>query len=119
MAVIETLDSAFRYLELYKGSISDGESNGEGNNTGYKSSSVSNNGGLINFSGVSGERGHGGGESSYCSSVLGVEFRLGNYSWGAEGGLGLRRRGGEGRSACNNGSEDKGDGLEGLHVGVV
>jgi len=104
-------------LGLDESSISDGEANSQGDNTCYKSSSVSNNSALVNFGGVCGKRSDGSGESSDGSDVFGV-LDLTKGFWKLAGSKGLHSRclghdGGEGRGASHkDGDKEK---LESLH----
>mmetsp|Transcript_5568 Transcript_5568/g.12686 ORF Transcript_5568/g.12686 Transcript_5568/m.12686 type:complete len:90 (-) Transcript_5568:228-497(-) len=57
-------------LWLDKGSVSNSKSNSERNNTGNKSSTVSDDDTLIDISGVGGKRSHGSGEGSNGGGIV-------------------------------------------------
>jgi hypothetical protein len=103
------------YLKLDKSSVSNGETNRQGNNAGNQTSTVSNYGGLINLGGVGGNRGKGSGERGKGSSALVLFGGLGHLAGGQglEGNLARGGGRGKGRSAReHSGEENK---LVGLH----
>ena len=107
-------------LELDKSSVTDGETNSQGDNACYKTSSVSNDSALINISSLCGERSDGSGESSNGGGVV-VALNFLHRFWKLAGSKGLDSSSlggdrGEGRGACHkDGDKDK---LKGLHYDI-
>ena len=105
-------------LRLDKSSVSDGETNGKGDDASNKSSSVSNEGSFIDICGVGGNRGDSSGESGNSggtATFLGFldGFRHVAGSKRLESNLAAGRHGSKRRGAGKHGSKDKN--LAGLH----
>ncbi len=106
-------------LKLDKGSVSNGESNGQRNNACNQTSTVSDDDTLIN--GVGSQGGHGGGESSDGGGLLGLELAHG-FRGVAHGKGNIRTRGVDRSESRNNGGEndqEKSDLLVGLHFEYI
>ena len=102
-------------LKLDKSSVSDGESNGQGDDAGNQTSSVSNDDTLVN--GICRHRGHGSGEGSNGSGLLGLELvdRLRSVAHGKSNILARGVNRSESRNKGGGGDQKKGDLLERLH----
>ena len=111
--------SHFGNLRLDQSSVSNGESNSKGYNTCYKTSSVTNDGGLINLRSLGSKGSHSGGKSGDGSSILVLYFSLDLWHDSGLPECWSVLRGGKRGRACANCSKEESDGLVCLHDGSV